>query len=60
VLNVPGWGKPTKIVRTGRHGNWREVWTYDRGNDTRQLAFVSGRLSSIDAGAIQIAGITPC
>jgi hypothetical protein len=59
VLNVPGWGKPTKIVRTGRHGNWREVWTYDRGNDTRQLAFVSGRLSSIDAGAIQIAGITP-
>lgn len=47
VLNVPGWGRPTKIVRSGSHGNWREVWTYDRGSDMRQLAFERGRLASI-------------
>jgi hypothetical protein len=57
VLNVPGWGRPTKIVRAGSHGNWRETWTYDRGNDMRQLAFVGGRLVGIDAGPIQVASI---
>ena len=59
VLNVPGWGRPTRIVRSGTHGNWREVWTYDRGNDLRQLAFVGGRLAGIDSGRIQVASITP-
>jgi hypothetical protein len=47
VLNVPAWGRPTTIVRSGSHANWREVWTYDRGGDIRQLAFVGGRLADI-------------
>jgi hypothetical protein len=59
VLNVPGWGRPTRIARSGGHGNWREVWTYDRGNDRRELAFVGGHLASIDSGGIRVASITP-
>lgn len=60
VLNLPSWGRPSRIVRSGRHHGWREVWTYDRGGGLRQLAFVDGRLASIDADerAMQVAGIT--
>ena len=47
VLNVPGWGRPTRIARSGSHANWREVWTYDRRGYMRQLAFVAGRLAGI-------------
>ncbi|HJU22289.1 MAG TPA: hypothetical protein VJ891_07245 [Casimicrobiaceae bacterium] len=47
VLNMPGWGVPTRIVRNGRHRGWREEWTYEAGDQYRQLSFVNGRLESI-------------
>jgi hypothetical protein len=47
VLNIARWGRPSRITRTGRHRGWREVWTYDRGNDVRELSFVNGRLADI-------------
>jgi hypothetical protein len=55
VLNVPNWGRPTRIVRTGHRRDFREVWTYDRGGVTRTLAFVRGRLAAIDAGDTLVA-----
>lgn len=57
VLNLPQWGRPTRIERSGRHGGWREVWTYARGPDVRQLAFVGGRLAGIEGapGTLRIA-----
>lgn len=51
VLNIASWGRPSRIARTGRHRGWREVWTYERGNDVRELSFVNGRLANIDTGA---------
>jgi hypothetical protein len=50
VLNIADWGRPTRIARSGRHRGWREVWTYERAADTRQLSFVDGRLARIDRG----------
>ena len=49
VLNIPDWGRPTRIARSGHRQGFREVWTYDRGGARRQLAFVGGRLAAIDA-----------
>jgi hypothetical protein len=51
VLNIPGWGRPSEITRTGRHRGWREVWIYDRGYHVRELSFVNGTLTDIDASA---------
>jgi hypothetical protein len=51
ILNIAGWGRPTRIIRTGRTRGWREVWIYDRADRVDELAFVNGRLASIDAGA---------
>ncbi len=50
VLNIPHWGRPSAIARSGRHQSWRETWTYDRNGETRKLAFVDGRLAAIDDG----------
>jgi hypothetical protein len=55
VLNVPNWGRPTHIVRSGKRSDFREVWTYDRDGITRTLAFVRGRLAAIDAGDTRVA-----
>ncbi|HXR55167.1 MAG TPA: hypothetical protein VN858_00120 [Casimicrobiaceae bacterium] len=57
VLNIPHWGRPSRIVRSGRHERWRETWTYDRNGETRELAFVDGRLAGIadENAPIQIA-----
>jgi len=48
VLNMPQWGRPTHIERTGRHRGWRETWTYARPSELRTLTFVEGRLANID------------
>jgi hypothetical protein len=48
VLNMPQWGRPTHIERTGRHRGWRETWTYPRPTELRTLTFVEGRLANID------------
>jgi len=49
VLNIPNWGRPTRIVRSGHRQGFQEVWTYDRGGVRRQLAFVAGKLAAIEA-----------
>lgn len=59
VLNIAQWGRPSRIVRSGRHEGWRELWTYDRNGETRKLAFVDGRLAGIDdtAAPLQVASV---
>jgi hypothetical protein len=47
VLNLPAWGRPTRIERIGRHRGWREEWTYAEPNEVRTLSFVEGRLANI-------------
>ena len=50
VLNLPGWGRPAKIVRTRELGAWEERWTYAaRDAGSRQLQFVNGRLADVEA-----------
>ena len=52
VLNIPNWGRPTRIARSGNRQGFREVWTYGRGGARRQLAFTGGKLAAIgDAGS---------
>jgi hypothetical protein len=60
VLNLAGWGPPSTIVRSGAHGNWRELWTYEQGNEIRRLSFTGGRLAQIDTGerAVQLASMS--
>ena len=48
VLNIPYWGRPARIARSGHRQGFREVWTYDRGGVIRQLAFVDGKLAAIE------------
>jgi hypothetical protein len=48
VLNIPGWGLPTRIVRNGRRRGWREEWTYEAPERHRQLSFLNGRLERIE------------
>jgi hypothetical protein len=49
VLNLAGWGRPAKIVRTRAAREWRETWTYDATTaGFRQLQFVNGRLAQVD------------
>ena len=48
VLNLPAWGKPTRIVRTRLPRGWREVWTYGQPvTGQRELHFVNARLAEI-------------
>jgi len=49
VLNLPGWGRPDKIVRTREQRLWYENWTYDvRFAARRLLRFVNGKLAGVD------------
>jgi hypothetical protein len=45
VLNLPGWGRPARIVRTHEPRRWHEEWTYDA---RRHLHFVNGTLVGAD------------
>lgn len=52
VLNMPAWGRPSRIVRTRLSKGWQEVWTY--GSPVlgeRELRFVNARLTDIGDGA---------
>jgi hypothetical protein len=50
VLNLSGWGRPTKITRSKANGVWREEWLYvTRGDGPRQLLqFANARLAAIE------------
>jgi len=52
VLNLPGWGRPAKIIRTREPRRWHEEWTYGAGA-TRQrlLHFVNGKLAGLETEA---------
>ena len=60
VLNMPGWGRPTRIVRTRAPREWREVWTYgETATGQRELHFANARLRDIvDLPGTQIARLT--
>ena len=48
VLNLPGWGKPRKIIRIKAQHAWREEWTYGPHDEPRQqLQFANGKLAAI-------------
>jgi hypothetical protein len=47
VLNLPGWGRPARIIRSKEGRQWREQWIYkDRstGEERRALFFENARL----------------
>jgi hypothetical protein len=48
VLNLPGWGRPDRIVRTRERRLWHEDWTYDAPLAARRfLHFVNGTLAGV-------------
>jgi hypothetical protein len=51
VLNLRGWGPPSKIARSKVDGVWREQWTYKSAARGLQpvLQFVNARLAAIEA-----------
>jgi hypothetical protein len=54
VLNLAGWGRPAKIVRTRTPHEWREQWVYDtRAAGLRQLRFVNGRLAAVETEFVE-------
>jgi hypothetical protein len=49
VLNLPGWGRPSRITRTKANRVWREQWDYAvPGGETRLLNFTNGKLSAVE------------
>ena len=44
VLNLAGWGVPTRIARTKAARGWREEWTYATNAGERRLYFVNATL----------------
>jgi hypothetical protein len=49
VLNLPGWGRPARIVRTREQRRWHEDWTYDaRLDGRRHLHFINGTLAAAE------------
>ena len=56
VLNLPGWGRPARIVRTRAPREWREEWSYDaRAAGLRQLFFVNGKLAAAETDLVEVA-----
>jgi hypothetical protein len=53
VLNLRGWGRPSKITRSKMNGVWREQWVYGKPSDAQRhlLQFVNARLAAIDTEA---------
>ena len=48
VLNLPGWGIPTRIIRARVPRQWREEWIYTRSpTEERRLQFVNATLVDI-------------
>lgn len=50
VLNMRGWGRPSKITRNKDAKAWHEEWSYVSRQDEqvqRQLQFTNGRLAAI-------------
>jgi len=48
VLNLPGWGRPDRIVRKREQRLWHEDWTYDAPLAARRfLHFVNGTLAGV-------------
>ena len=58
VLNMRGWGRPTRIERSRGPDGWREEWTYvarDAGT-TRLVSFVNGKVEGVTTqDAVQVA-----
>jgi hypothetical protein len=44
VLNLAGWGVPTRIARSRTARGWREEWTYETSAGERRLYFVNTTL----------------
>ena len=54
VLNLPGWGRPAKIIRTRAQREWREQWIYDAAfSAPRQLHFVNGALALVEREVLE-------
>src|SRR5688572_16679561 len=51
VLNLRGWGRPSKISRSKVNGVWREQWIYTPPAEGPKpvLQFVNARLAAIEA-----------
>ncbi len=48
VLNMPGWGRPTRIMRVRVPHEWREEWVYGATADgERHLHFANAKLVDI-------------
>lgn len=48
VLNLPGWGRPSRITRVRLPREWREEWIYDGGLLAEQrLYFANAKLVDI-------------
>jgi hypothetical protein len=52
VLNLPGWGRPSRIDRSREQGIWHEEWTYDDGFARRSLHFVNARLAGLETAPV--------
>jgi hypothetical protein len=52
VLNLPGWGRPSRIDRSREQGIWHEDWTYDDGLARRYAHFVNARLVSLETAPV--------
>jgi hypothetical protein len=44
VLNLPSWGRPTRISRSKGSEGWREQWVYSSSDEMSLLYFQNGRL----------------
>ena len=66
VLNLRGWGRPSRITRSRTKRAWNEEWTYVSPADgQKQLQFTNGKLTAISSDAVvspspqRMAQITP-
>jgi hypothetical protein len=55
VLNLRGWGRPSKITRMRANRAWREEWAYFSPADgQRVLRFVNGTLTAINTDPVAL------
>ena len=62
VLNLPGWGRPSRVTRVRLSRVWREEWIYGQSiTGERRLYFANARLVDVidKPPADQLAGLTP-